>query len=118
MTEFKIIEETFGNNEKPTKIVNGVQESMRNGWQPSGDICISNFSYDDGSGTTWIAQSMLKTPGNIIEYILVRVCAGKSIEVENYLLKGYELFGSIKSVGRGLYYQVVIKRMHLIPEIL
>jgi len=120
MTEYKIIEETFSNSDKYTKLVKEVQALIRDGWQPAGEISLSNFSYDDGSGTTWIAQSMVKKSGNITEYVIIRGYVGESMHtlVENHLLKGYELFGSLKSVGRGIYYQVVIKRMHLIPEIL
>jgi hypothetical protein len=125
MTEYTILEESFTNDifayMKPapaSKMVNEIKKMISNGWQPCGDICLSNFSYNDGSGTTWIAQPMLKKPGNIIDYILISLGVGKNIEVENYLLKGYELFGNIKSVGRGIYYQVVVKRIHLIPDIL
>jgi hypothetical protein len=120
MTEYKIIEEAYSNSEKPIKIVKEVQELIRNGWQPVGEVCLSNFSFDDGSGTTRIAQSMIKKAGNIIDYVLIRGYVSESMHtlVENHLLKGYELFGSLKSVGRGIYYQIVIKRMQLIPDIL
>lgn len=120
MTEYKIIEEALSNSIMyASNIDKKVQALIRDGWQPAGEICLSNFSYDDKSGTTWIAQSMIKKAGNITDYILIYVNPGvNSIAVENYLLKGYELFGSLKSVGHGIYYQVVIKRIYLIPEIL
>lgn len=112
MTEYKIIEETISNSDKATKIVKEVQELIRDGWQPSGDICLSKFSHSDGSGTTWIAQSMIKKAGNITDYVLIRGYVSESMHtlLENHLLKGYELFGNLKSVGFGIYYQVLIKR--------
>ena len=120
MTEYKIVHESFENREKPSKIYKEVRELIRNGWQPAGEICLSSFSYDDKSGTTWIAQSMIKKAGNITEYEIILGYPGESMHtlVENHLLKGYELFGSLKSAGLGLYYQVVIKRIYIIPEIL
>jgi hypothetical protein len=120
MTEYKIIEEVFCNSEKATKIVKEVQELIRDGWQPCGEVCLSNFSHSDGSGTTRIAQPILKKAGNITDYVLIRGYVGESMHtlIENHLLKGYELFGNLKSVGLGVYYQVVIKRMQLIPDLL
>lgn len=120
MTEYKIIEESFDNSGKPTKIVNEVQKLLQDGWQPSGDICLSCQSYSDFSGTTRIAQPMLKKAGNITEYLVIRGYVGETMNtlIENHHLKGYELFGNLKSAGFGVYYQVVIKRMKLIPDLL
>ena len=120
MTEYRIIQETFSNSDKTVKIVKEVQDLIRDGWQPYGELCLSKFSFNDGSGTTWIAQSMIKKSGNITDYVLIRGYAGESMHtlVENHLLKGYELFGNLKSVGSGIYYQILIKRIQLIPDIL
>jgi len=120
MTEYKIIEETFSNSDKITTIVKDVQASIANGWQPVGDLCLSIFSYSDGSGRTRIAQAMIKKEGNIKDYVIVNGHAGISMHtlVENCLLKGYELYGNLQSVGLGRYYQVVIKRIQVIPDIL
>ena len=120
MTEYKIIEEKFSNSDTIKTIAADVQKSIRNGWQPVGDLCLSIFSYSDGSGTTRIAQAMIKKEGNIKDYIVIHGYADISTHtlVENCLLKGYELYGNLQSVGLGRYYQVLIKRIQLIADIL
>lgn len=107
MTEYKIIEEEFSDHDKCSSLIKEIRASIYDGWQPVGDVCISC----DGE-TTWIAQSMIKKSGTIIDYVIIRGYVDTSMHtlVEKYLVKGYEVYGNLQSVGNGEYYQVLIKR--------
>jgi hypothetical protein len=54
-----------------------------------------------------------KKAGSIIDYVVIREYVDMYTLVEKYLIKGYEVYGNLQSVGLGEYYQVLVKRVIL-----
>jgi hypothetical protein len=113
MTEYKLITEKFKYGETPPTFSETINKLISEGWQPYGDICICICS---NSSDLEIAQQMLKQEGNITEYGLIsnisscKIFGNSEVFIENFLLKGWKLFGNIKTTPKSArYFQVVVK---------